>query len=381
VQLVHTMIQFLTKFFLINYLFLFSSSSNAAVVLIYHHVSNTTPKSTSISPEDFEAHLNYLESNQFKVVPLTDLTDAIRKNQPLPDKTVAITFDDSYRDVYESAYPILKKRGWPFTFFVNTDLVGKGKSFVTWDQLREMSKNRVTIANHSTAHKHMVRKEPGESLEDWKKRVETEIIFAQEKIEKEIGSAPKIFAYPYGEYNQELKEVLRKLGYMSFTQQAGAISLLSDKQLLPRFPFGGRYTRLDDFKQKVNSLALPVSQLGFYSADKKLSGNIVKEGDQPYLEIELASWQANSDDASVDVNGYTYFDKNLLIKQMNCFLNGEPQVLQKENSLVKVLLKKPLTHGRAKITCTSPSSQKGRYFWFSHLWLVANKNGEWTYTD
>ncbi len=356
------MIQYLPKISLIICLFLFALSSNASVVLIYHHVSNSTPKSTSISPEDFAAHLNYLETNQFKVVPLTDLVELIRQNKPLPDKTVAITFDDSYRDVYESAYPILKKRNWPFTFFVNTDSVGKGKLFVTWDQLREMSKNGVTIANHSTMHNHMVRQNAGESLSDWKLRVEKEITLAQEKIEKEIGSAPKIFAYPYGEYNTDLKRILQKLGYISFTQQAGALSLVTDKQLLPRFPFGGSYTKLDDFKLKVNSFALPVVSVKFFSENKKpLKTNKVKAGDKPYFEIRLA-------DAT-------------LIKKVNCFLNGEPMAIETENSNIKIAFKKALQQGRTKVTCTAPSGEKGRFYWFTQLWLVTDKKGEWGYSD
>lgn len=356
------MIQYLTKISLIICLFLFALSSNASVVFIYHHVSNSTPKSTSISPEDFAAHLNYLETNQFKVVPLTDLVELIRQNKPLPDKTVAITFDDSYRDVYESAYPILKQRNWPVTFFVNTDSVGKGKLFVTWDQLREMSKNGVTIANHSTMHNHMVRQNAGESLSDWKLRVEKEITLAQEKIEKEIGSAPKIFAYPYGEYNTDLKKILQKLGYISFTQQAGALSLVTDKQLLPRFPFGGSYTKLDDFKLKVNSFALPVVSVKFFSENKKsLKTNRVKAGEKPYFEILLA-----------DIS---------LIKKVNCFLNGEPMTIETENSTIKIAFKKPLHQGRTKVTCTAPSGEKGRFYWFTQLWLVTDKKGEWGYSD
>jgi poly-beta-1,6-N-acetyl-D-glucosamine N-deacetylase len=356
------MIQYLTKFSLTIYLFLFAFYSQAAVVLIYHHVSNSTPKSTSISPEDFTAHLNYLETNQFKVVPLTDLVELIRQNKPLPDKTVAITFDDSYRDVYESAYPILKKRNWPFTFFVNTDSVGKGKLFVTWDQLREMSKNGVTIANHSTAHNHMVRQNADESLAEWKIRVEKEITLAQQKIEQEIGSAPAIFAYPYGEYNTDLKLILRKLGYIGFTQQAGALSLVTDKQILPRYPFGGSFTKLDDFTLKVNSLALPVTAVRFYSANKKpLTTNTVNAGDKPYFEMQLA-----------DIG---------LIKKVNCFLNGEPMLIETEGSTVKIAFKKSLDQGRTKVTCTAPGSERGKFYWFTQLWLVKDKNGEWNYGD
>ncbi|MBK8187109.1 MAG: polysaccharide deacetylase family protein [Cellvibrio sp.] len=348
-------------YFLLILIFI-CESTNAAVVLIYHHVSNTTPKSTSISPEDFEAHLNYLETNEFTVIPLIELVELIRQNKPLPDKTVAITFDDAYRDVYESAYPILKKRNWPFTFFVNTDSVGKGKLFVTWDQLREMSKNGVTIANHSTSHNHMVRRNTEESVKDWRIRVEREISLAQDNIKQEIGFAPKIFAYPYGEYNSELKSILEKLGYISFTQQAGALSLIADKQILPRFPFGGSYTKLDDFILKANSVALPVTSIKFFTADRKpLITNSVKAGDKPFFEMQLSD--------------------ELLIKKVNCYLNGEPMAIEAKEQSIKIAFKKPLEQGRTKVTCTAPSGIKGRHYWFTQLWLATDKHGEWKYTD
>jgi len=326
------------------------------------------PKSTSIAPEDFEAHMNYLQENNFRIVPLTELTESIRKSELLPDKTVAITFDDSYRDVYESAYPLLKKRNWPFTFFVNTDLVGKGKLFVTWNQLGEMSKNGVTIANHSTAHNHMVRLNANESLADWKKRIVNEITQAQEKIEKEIGVAPKIFAYPFGEYNTELKLILKKLGYISFTQQAGALGVTNDQQILPRFPFGGSYTKLEDFKLKVNSFALPVISVNFLSSDgNRLATNISKAGERPKLDMTLA----NISNAPVIS----------IVSKVNCYLNGEAIPIDRQGAMIKIAFKKSIEQGRTKITCTAPSSEKGRYYWFSQLWLATDEKGNWTYTN
>ena len=80
-------------------LFLFHFSSFGAVILQYHHVSDTTPKSTSITPNQFAVHLKYLKEKSFNVVPLSTLIDNIKNQQPLEDKTVAITFDDAYIDV------------------------------------------------------------------------------------------------------------------------------------------------------------------------------------------------------------------------------------------------------------------------------------------
>ena len=321
------------------------------------------PVSTSISPERFVAHMDYLEKNNYHIVSLLELTEKLKEGEPLPDKTIAITFDDSYADVYTSAYPILKKRGWPFTFFVNTKAVGSGKLFVSWDQLREMSKNNVTIANHTIEHSHLVRLDKNETRVQWRERITHEITTAQKKIENEIGSAPKIFAYPFGEYNSDLKVILKKMGYLAFTQQAGVLSPETDFQTLPRFPFGGSYTELNDFVEKINTLPLPVKQVEFYTSQKdKLDDLQVKAGDKPYLVLTLS-------DTS-------------LLKKINCFSSNEGAI---DTSIIGEKLwvqsKQAFPQGRTKINCTAASDKRGRFYWFTQLWLVTDKNGSWTYQD
>ena len=58
----------------------FHPSSFGAVILQYHHVSDTTPSSTSISPQQFEIHMQYLADNNFNVVALSDLMNSIKNN-------------------------------------------------------------------------------------------------------------------------------------------------------------------------------------------------------------------------------------------------------------------------------------------------------------
>jgi len=337
--------------------------SRAATVLIYHHVSNTMPASTSISPERFVAHMDYLAKNNYKIVPLIELTEKVKRGESLPNKTIAITFDDSYADVYTSAYPILKKYGWPFTFFVNTKAVGSGKLFVSWDQLREMSKNGVTIANHTTEHNHVVRLNKNETLSQWRTRIAYEITAAQEKIETEIGSAPKIFAYPFGEYNAEVKQILKKMDYIAFTQQAGVLDTETDLQILPRFPFGGSYTELNDFIEKINTLPMPVKRVEFY-ADKqhKLDDIVVSAGAKPYLVLTLGD--------------------NSLLNKVNCFSSNEGAInTEVIDGKLWVQSKQVFPQGRTKFNCTAASKQPGRFYWYTQLWLVTDKNGNWTYQD
>jgi hypothetical protein len=186
---------------------------------------------------------------------------------------------------------------------------------------------------------------------------------AQEKIEKEIGSAPKIFAYPFGEYSAETKAILKKLGYVAFTQQAGVLFSETDQQTLPRFPFGGSYTDLNDFIEKINTLPMPVTKVEFYSEAKKpLSDVIVKAGDQPYLVLSLA-------------------DKSLL-KKINCFGSNEGRInTQVIDDKLWVQTTKPFPQGRTKINCTAASNERGRYYWYTQLWLATDAKGNWTYQD
>lgn len=344
-------------------LFALIANAQAATVLIYHHVSNTMPASTCISPEHFVAHMDYLEKNNYNIVPLVELAEKLRKGEPLPDKAIAITFDDSYADVYSAAYPILKKRGWPFTFFVNTDAVGSGKLFVTWDQLREMSKHGVTIANHTTKHNHIVRVNKDENVKQWRERTTNDITSAQSKIEQEIGFAPKIFAYPFGEYSLEVRDLLKKLGYLTFTQQAGVLNNTTDLQTLPRFPFGGSFTELNDFIEKINTLPMPVTQVEFYvDKQQKLNDMQVRVGDKPFLVLTLG-------------------DTSLLNK-IHCFSSNEGEInTQVINGKLWIQSKQAFPAGRTKFNCTAASNERGRFYWYTQLWLVTDKNGNWTYQD
>jgi biofilm PGA synthesis lipoprotein PgaB len=338
-------------------------NAQSAVVLLYHHVSDSTPKSTSISPPAFEAQMDYLEQNNFAVVPLLDLAEKLRKGEALPDKTVAITFDDSYVSVYESAYPRLKKRGWPFTFFVNTDAVSTGKVFVTWDQLRQMANNGATIANHTTKHNHLPRRDKNETERQWRARITEEINRAQQKIKQEIGKAPMMLAYPFGEYDVEIQKIAKKLGYIAFGQQSGALYSKGDLQAVPRFPFGGSFAELDDFIMKVNTKPLPVKKVEFYAGKTKALDNlIVREGEKPWLVLTL--------------------DDPALLKKVNCFATGQGAIpVEVIDNKLWAQAKNALSPGRTRYNCTAYTGEKGRFYWYTQQWLVTDKNGGWTYKD
>ena len=130
--------------FITLFLLLFHSTSFGAVILQYHHVSDTTPKSTSITPAQFEVHLKYLQEHSFNVIPLSQMIEKIKNQQPLKDKTIAITFDDAYLDILTNATPLLNKFNYPYTIFVNPNVITQSSSsYLSWESTESVSRRRM----------------------------------------------------------------------------------------------------------------------------------------------------------------------------------------------------------------------------------------------
>ena len=329
-----------------------------AVVLIYHHVDTETPASTSLSPELFGEHLDYLVANGYQPWPLAALVDSLQNGGSIPDRTVALTFDDGYRSVYSEAFPRLRKLDWPFTVFVCPDAVDHGTGPVmTWDQLREMAAAGATVANHGLFHNHLQRRADGEDDKAWRSRTREELLAAQRRITEEIGHAPSLFAYPYGEYDPDLLELVRDLGWAGFGQQSGSMGVESDFALLPRFPMGGPYASLETFGEKVSSLPLPVT--GVDPADPGLPLVGGEEIRKPGLRLTLAPGDYRSG-------------------QMAAFAGGQGAAdlewVDQGAGILQVRARKPLSAGRSRYNITAPTTDGRRYYWYSHTWIVGQSH-------
>lgn len=346
-------------------LFCFSTQLWAAVILQYHHISDTTPAATSTSPKRFAGHLDYLAENGFEVVPLIELVQALKRGRSLPDKVVAITFDDGYSSIYDVAFPMLKSRGWPFTVFVNSQPHDNQlPNFLSWEQMRTMAAAGATIANHTRSHSHLLRRLEGEDKGAWEARVTREIDGAEDRIQQKIGKSHKYLAYPYGEYNRDLLELMERLGYTGFGQQSGPLASHSSLQALPRFPFGGRYGDSDDFAVKVNSLPLPLvteatNTRWLRSQAEPLDDLVLPVSvDRPLLALLLAP-------------GFT-------LTSLRCFASGQGQIpLTFQQQWAFAQAKSPLPVGRSRYNCTAPSNKKGRFYWYSQLWIRKLPDGSW----
>lgn len=120
-------------------------------ILCYHHINLLKPTIYSVSLRRFDQQLNALAKAGFSFVSLKDLENYYYHNQTLPDKSVAITFDDANKNTYTTAYPYLKKRNIPFAIFVYPTVIDHAYS-CSWTELRRMAHDGVIIGSHSYWH-------------------------------------------------------------------------------------------------------------------------------------------------------------------------------------------------------------------------------------
>ena len=105
------------------------------MILIYHRVAEdpVDPWRLCVSPDNFARHLEVLRKKGFKTVHVSELADAVRARR-LPRKTVAVSFDDGYRDNLDAARPILERYETPATHFATAGYIGSDEPF-WWDVL------------------------------------------------------------------------------------------------------------------------------------------------------------------------------------------------------------------------------------------------------
>jgi len=193
-------------------------------ILTYHDIREKPRSPMQITPQAFEEQMAYLKNNNFHVITLEDFFEFINLKHGLPEKSVVITFDDGWRSVYTRAYPVLKKYGLPATVFIYTDFISPyNRGALNWKILKEMSENGIDVQVHSKTHKMGIPwKKRGETEEDFRKRLEQELLLPKKLIKKHLGKDAKYIAYPYGQFSRALIKAARSYGYEGGLTVVGA---------------------------------------------------------------------------------------------------------------------------------------------------------------
>lgn len=182
-------------------------------ILVYHIVrpsypsDNASVRTLALTPEYFDAEMKYLDTAGYHIIRFSDLEAHFKEGKILPTKPIILTFDDGWSDQYVYAFPVLKKYGYPATFFVFTNAIGR-KGFMTWDELREMIRAGMVIGDHTRTHPYLTKIKTEAALWD-------EIYGSKQLLEQKLGISVNEFAYPFGRYNATTTAFVKKAGYAS----------------------------------------------------------------------------------------------------------------------------------------------------------------------
>jgi peptidoglycan/xylan/chitin deacetylase (PgdA/CDA1 family) len=105
-------------------------------VLAYHRIATIEQPDAypldlglvSATAREFDQQMRLLREFA-NPVSLDDIADAVTHGRTLPDRPVAVTFDDGFSDTFDVAFPILRRHGIPATIFVSTNLVESPEPF------------------------------------------------------------------------------------------------------------------------------------------------------------------------------------------------------------------------------------------------------------
>lgn len=315
-----------------------------AAISIYHHVAEDTPAVTSIAPDQLREHLTYLRDNDFTVWRLDRLIEALQNREPIPERTVSITFDDGYESIYENGFPMLQEMDMPFALFVTTGPIDDGQNgYMSWDQIREMADAGVMIANHMVTHPHMIDARPGESEQERIERMRGELLEAERRIEEETGQSHRTLAYPYGEYDTAILEMIEEEDFVALAQNSGAVGYHSDIHALPRFPLAGGYAGMDGVRTKLRTLAFEVQ--------RQEPRSPITEQRSPAVTLQLRG----------DFNP----------ERLACYGGSKAlaiEWLDREDRVFRLDPEREFNGRRWTYNCTAPRTGDNRFYWFSKFW-------------
>lgn len=214
---------------------------STSLVLLYHRIGPMKLSShvagQYVSPRVFAWGIDGLKSIGWRFVSLDECIEHGRVNAEGGD-TLAITFDDGYLSIYESACPILKDRGMTATVYVVVDSLG---GINEWDrrsgdqeekmmspaQARELADSGFEIGSHTLTHPHLT------NLSD--EQLHQEIVDSKHKLEDIIGREVTSFSYPYGDHDSRVVKAAMAAGYTNaMSTRLGAIVPGTDLFEIPR---------------------------------------------------------------------------------------------------------------------------------------------------
>jgi peptidoglycan/xylan/chitin deacetylase (PgdA/CDA1 family) len=186
-------------------------------VLCFHKVTRQFQwEGTWTTPSRFAATVDRLLESGYRFIGEEEYLRSLDRPGAAASRSVFLTFDDAYEDVYTEALPILAARAIPFHVFVVTGFVGRTNDWelglgrphrrhASWEQLRGMIDAGATVGSHTASHPDLTRVDPAVAL--------AELTRSRRTIRERLGVAARTVSYPFGRCNARVMAAAGAAGF------------------------------------------------------------------------------------------------------------------------------------------------------------------------
>lgn len=198
-------------------------------VLLYHQVVEQLPAAdpfgNCVLASDFEAQLRWLAARGHRSTTLERVAEALSGGEPVPRRSVVITFDDGYAGNLEVAWPILRRHGFTATVFAVSGSLGGWNEFdgglgcaparmLTVEQLRRLHREGAEIGSHSVTHPPALTELDAHALR-------SELVDSRARLESVLDDAVTVFSYPHSQVDARVEAAVAEAGYRAAAAGVG----------------------------------------------------------------------------------------------------------------------------------------------------------------
>ncbi len=214
-------------------------------VLAYHNIvpdESYVKDGYTVTVDNFEKQLNYLDQNGYNTLTLEEFYNWKKNNKRIPEKSVLLTFDDGFYNIYYLARPILKKHNYHGSLF----MIGN----VTFDTTKSFDPKE-----YSTIGLDIINK-PDDTLEYQSHTYDMHIIVdgkpkvasaSKKEIEEDFEKMKNLLhsgylVYPYYMENSTIREVLKEYNYkLAFRGESEKTVKSANEYQIPRIEIGNDF--------------------------------------------------------------------------------------------------------------------------------------------
>src|SRR5215472_14828611 len=196
-------------------------------ILMYHYIRvNPDPRDVlgfnlSVTPADFAQQMDWLAAAGYNPIDFDDLRGYLLGHGGLPANPVILTFDDGYRDMYTTAYPILRAHHFKAVSYVVSGFVNSPVN-LTAAQVLEMDANGIEIGAHTVSHADLTALSAA--------NLQHEVADSKASLEALVGHPVLDFCYPSGRFDDRVVGAVQAAGFLTATTtQPGFVHSAGDR--------------------------------------------------------------------------------------------------------------------------------------------------------